>query len=603
MHIPDGYLSPSTCVGLYGGAAPFWYVAMRRVKRELDSRTIPLLSMFAAFSFVVMLFNLPLPGGTTGHAVGMGVASIVLGPWVSVLAISVALVIQALLFGDGGITTLGANCFNMAVIGSFAAFAVYRLLSMGADITSRRRVLAAGLGGYCGINAAALFAGIEFGIQPLLFHTASGAPLYAPYPLSVSAPAMMFGHLTFAGLAELILSAGIVAYLQRADPGLLRRTAPGARCTVVSEAESDLPQRGRSLRPLWIALGVLLVVSPLGILATGSAWGEWRSPSIWSAPLSAYAPIFIRNRFLGYLVSALMGAGVIVVALLLVSRLLFRRSRGARRVRRTRFVEATVSGLLTIVEQSLFAEGAAQSKGLLQALEPRVKLAGLIALIACTVAMRRLWILAALFLFAILLALLSKIPVRQLAVRVWMGVAGFTGLIALPALFLVPGETLFGVPLVGWSVTAEGGTSALFLVLRAETAATFAFLLVLSTPWNRLLRALRSFRVPVVMLVILETAYRFIFVLLQTAQNMFESRRARLVGDLAPPEQRRLAAATIGVLLDKSLQFSTDVHVAMQARGFRGEAILLDDRRLGPNDWLQLFAFLAFALTVLWGGR
>jgi len=80
MHIPDGYLSPATCAALYAGAAPFWYVAVQRVKKALQTRLVPLLSLFAAFSFVVMMFNLPLPGGTTGHAVGVGLASVVLGP-------------------------------------------------------------------------------------------------------------------------------------------------------------------------------------------------------------------------------------------------------------------------------------------------------------------------------------------------------------------------------------------------------------------------------------------------------------------------------------------------------------------------------------------
>ena len=104
MHIPDGYLSPATCAAMYAGAAPFWYVALRRVRRLLHARIVPLLSVFAAFSFVIMMFNLPLPGGTTGHAVGMGIAAIVLGPWASMLAISMALAIQAIFFGDGGIT-------------------------------------------------------------------------------------------------------------------------------------------------------------------------------------------------------------------------------------------------------------------------------------------------------------------------------------------------------------------------------------------------------------------------------------------------------------------------------------------------------------------
>ena len=102
MHIPDGYLSPATCAALYAGSAPFWYVALRRLKKVLHTRVVPLLSLFAAFSFVIMMFNLPLPGGTTGHAVGVGIATIVLGPWGAMLAISTALIIQAILFGDGG---------------------------------------------------------------------------------------------------------------------------------------------------------------------------------------------------------------------------------------------------------------------------------------------------------------------------------------------------------------------------------------------------------------------------------------------------------------------------------------------------------------------
>src|ERR1700740_3294557 len=148
MHIPDGYLSPSTCVALYAGSAPFWYTALRRVERLVHTRMVPLLSVFSAFSFIIMMFNLPLPGGTTGHAVGVGIAAIVLGPWASILAISIALIIQALLFGDGGITAIGANCFNMAILGSLTAYGTYRLLSGGAPVDSPRRVMAAATAGY-----------------------------------------------------------------------------------------------------------------------------------------------------------------------------------------------------------------------------------------------------------------------------------------------------------------------------------------------------------------------------------------------------------------------------------------------------------------------
>ena len=147
MHIPDGYLSPITCAVLFAAAAPFWAFALRRVKRLLNTRLVPLLSVFAAFSFVIMMFNIPLPGGTTGHAIGVGIATIVLGPWGAMLAISVALLIQALFFGDGGITAFGANSFNMAIVGSLVANAVYRVIANRAEIISTRRVVAAALAG------------------------------------------------------------------------------------------------------------------------------------------------------------------------------------------------------------------------------------------------------------------------------------------------------------------------------------------------------------------------------------------------------------------------------------------------------------------------
>lgn len=346
MHIPDGYLSPSTCAALYTLAAGGWYVALRRIKRVLATRTIPLISVFAAFSFVVMMFNVPLPGGTTGHAVGMTVAAIVLGPWGSILAISLALAIQALFFGDGGITTLGANCFNMAMVGSFVAYGVYQLIAAGAEVASRRRVLAAAAAGYIAINASALVAAFEFGIQPALFHDAAGSPLYAPYPLYIAIPAMMIGHLTLAGITEAAISAGMVAYLQRADQGLLRGTIGVAYGTPRLE---PMTVAGRSESRLWLTVALLMVFTPLGVLAAGTAWGEWSAAdfgdpatraniatasanqappvsaptgmhklsTLWTAPFPGYAPKFIRSTGFGYLLSAMFGVGVLVFAALL----------------------------------------------------------------------------------------------------------------------------------------------------------------------------------------------------------------------------------------------------------------------------------------------
>ena len=260
MHIPDGYLSPSTCAVLYAGAGAGWYGALRRIRRTLNARMVPLISVFAAFSFVLMMFNLPLPGGTTGHALGVTVAAIVLGPAGAILSISIAIVIQALFFGDGGITTLGANCFNMAIVGSLVAYATYRLIASGAAITSRRRLFASAVAGYLATNAAAFIAALEFGIQPLLFHDPRGVPLYAPYSLTVAIPAMMIGHLAVAGVAEAAISAGLVAYLQVADPALLQSTSGLAP----DIAAAQQPATQKSLRKLVDDRGAAPLADALG---------------------------------------------------------------------------------------------------------------------------------------------------------------------------------------------------------------------------------------------------------------------------------------------------------------------------------------------------
>ena len=222
MHIPDGYLGPTTCGFFYVVMAPIWAMASKIVKKTLSAKQVPLLAIGAAFSFVIMMFNVPIPGGTTGHAVGGVLVAILLGPWAACIAITVALVVQALLFGDGGITAIGANCFNMAFVLPFVGYYIYRAISYNSPIDSNRRVVAAGIAGYIGINVAAFLAGAEFGLQPLLHHTASGQALYCPYGLNVALPAMVGEHVLVFGWVEAIVTALVVKYLQKQDANLLK---------------------------------------------------------------------------------------------------------------------------------------------------------------------------------------------------------------------------------------------------------------------------------------------------------------------------------------------------------------------------------------------
>jgi cobalt/nickel transport system permease protein len=220
MHIPDGYLSPQTYVPLYGVSLVFWGIALKKVKRELSAKQVPYVAMAAAFSFLIQMFNIPIPGGTTGHAVGASIVALLLGPWTAVIAVSVVLVSQAFIFGDGGITAIGANCFNMAVVMPFVSYWVFKV-ARGRSAGRKRITAASFLAGYAGLTMAALCAGTELGIQPLIAHGMDGRPLYAPYPLSVAVPAMVLEHLLLFGIVEGVMTALLLSYFLKHESGLI----------------------------------------------------------------------------------------------------------------------------------------------------------------------------------------------------------------------------------------------------------------------------------------------------------------------------------------------------------------------------------------------
>lgn len=220
MHIPDGYLSPQTYVPLYGAAFVFWGIALRKLKKELSTKHIPYIAMAAAFSFLIQMFNIPAPGGTTGHAVGGGIIAILLGPWTAVIAVSVVLIIQSLVFGDGGITALGTNCFNMAVVMPFVSYWVF-LLIKGKAKAGRRVSLAAFLSGYVGLLVAAILTGVELGLQPLIASGPDGRPLYAPYPLKVAVPVMAIEHLLIFSIIEGVLTLMLLKYFLKHESDMV----------------------------------------------------------------------------------------------------------------------------------------------------------------------------------------------------------------------------------------------------------------------------------------------------------------------------------------------------------------------------------------------
>jgi len=267
------------------------------------------------------------------------------------------------------------------------------------------------------------------------------------------------------------------------------------------------------------------------------------------------------------------------------------------------YVERTIDTLIEALEHSRAAERATASPGLLQRLDPRVKVAGLLGLVAATVLSANLATIAAILILAIAAALGSRLRLAHLAAGVWGEVLVFTGAMALPALFLTPGRPAFHLPLVAWPVTEQGLRTAGLLLLRVETAATLGVLLVFTTPWTHVLKALRVFHVPVVFVVVLGMTYRYGLLLLETARDLYEAQRSRTVFRPRGVARARVAAAHAAVLLSKSLALSGEVYLAMQSRGFRGEVHVLDDFRMTRRDWVALSSFAVLTIAAVWAGR
>jgi len=320
MHIPDNYLSPATCAVMAAAVIPAWVVSVKKTTKDLPKEKLPLLGIGAAFSFLIMMLNVPLPGGTTGHAVGGTLLAVLLGPYAACIGISVALLIQALVFGDGGILAFGANCFNMAFVIPFVGYGIYRIFKARAR-TKKLEYIGLAIASYLAINAGALFASVEFGLQPLLFKDAAGMPLYCPYPLAVSIPAMLIPHLLVAGVVEAAFTVAIVAFVTRTAPGTIYEAGPAPK-----------------VKPLYALIAVLVAASPLGLLAAGTAWGEWGADEIkgvvtGGAPLGFVPAGMLKGSFeaplpdysvagtpevVGYLISAVLGAAILVILFKLV---------------------------------------------------------------------------------------------------------------------------------------------------------------------------------------------------------------------------------------------------------------------------------------------
>lgn len=210
MHIPDGFLSPSTYLPATVAAIPLLMIAWKKTKEAISDESFALLSSLTAFSFVIMMFNIPIPGGTSGHAIGAAILAILFGPWVAAFCVSLTLFIQALVFGDGGLSVFAINSLAMGFVASFSAYYVHKLLANRVNNS-----IVWFIAGWSGIVAASVIVALALGIQPLLGVDASGHPIYFPFGLNITIPAIVGSHVLFFGTAEGIATMLVMGFVEK----------------------------------------------------------------------------------------------------------------------------------------------------------------------------------------------------------------------------------------------------------------------------------------------------------------------------------------------------------------------------------------------------
>ena len=273
--------------------------------------------------------------------------------------------------------------------------------------------------------------------------------------------------------------------------------------------------------------------------------------------------------------------------------------------RKGTFLEKTTNGAAALLRQTMFSEDAAAEPGLLQRLDPRVKLATMLGLLVVTGFVRHVPVLLAMYALTLALAAASRLPVGFFVKRVWLFIPVFTGVVVLPATLNVVTHGHVVLALGTWfghrvGVTEQGLAAAGLIVTRVATSISFVVLLTITTPWAKLLAALRALHAPRLLVLVLGMAYRYVFLLLGGVTDMYTAREARTVTrETDVTSGRTFVAASAGALFAKAHALSDEVHMAMLARGYSGDARTITAFRVTLIDVEFALAALGAAVAAV----
>lgn len=598
MHIPDGMLDTRTVATTWAAAIPALGVAVRKVRARIDDGRLVLMAVLAALIFALQMLNFPVAGGTSGHFAGGALAAILLGPWAAMLVISTVVIVQALVFGDGGVLALGANIVNMAVLAPLVGWWIYSLALRLRDTRSSRVA-----GAFVGAWAATMVSAVSAGVM-LWF---SGAAQLGPV-----VGAMAIWH-ALIGIGEGFVTSGMVAYVLSVRPDLLRTDTEAirSRTLVISAGALALAAAALSLWASRLPDGLESVAGSLGF-----AGREVPAAGL----LPSYVIPGVSNTALAGVLAALVGVALTFAAasgLLAAMRL-------RRRPAATDAVVAAHDGHLgvhshvhthdgevhehvhhhtTEPHEHGHPEGAARiasGVSVLHRLDPRAKIiAGLLLVLAVvlTAPMRPLeFALVTVLLFGA--AAVARVPAKWVLTRAAL-VLPVAGGIALFAPVAASGGSFFSTDVltafrgsgwvIAWSIVSKAWLSTLVTVIVSGT-----------TPTPQLIRGLEALRVPDVMIALFSFVYRYVDVFRSQVRSM------RTALDSRAPSMRRagrwrLYGNLAGSLFIRAYDRGERIHQAMLSRGFTGALPSAEALEMRAADLLLIVVVaLAAAAIVLY---
>jgi cobalt/nickel transport system permease protein len=302
MHIPDGFLDGKTMVATAALSVGGLSLAVRQLRRQLPRRRVPLMGLAAAFVFAAQMLNFPIAGGTSGHLLGSVLIAVLLGPGAAVLVLTAVLIVQCLVFADGGLLALGANLFNMGIVGGVGGYAIYRGVQrlMGG---ARGVIMGAAFAAWCSAGIAAVVVAGELALSGTV-------------PWAIVFPAMVNVHLLI-GFGEAAITVLVVVAIQRTRPELIDPAAP---------ASGALSYRQITGYGLLISLGLALFVSPFacawpdGLEKVADTLGFGHRAASGAAPMADYKLSWVRSAPVGTSLAGAIGTILVFILAFLVAR-------------------------------------------------------------------------------------------------------------------------------------------------------------------------------------------------------------------------------------------------------------------------------------------